>query len=57
VVKEEKMYLLYPLLDQEKYRENIAQIILKNNYPFSFVEHEGINDVHFFLHPHVKGIS
>jgi hypothetical protein len=24
-------------LDQEKYREKIAQVIVKNNYPFSFI--------------------
>jgi hypothetical protein len=47
----------YPPLDQEKYREKIAQVIVKNSYPFAFVEHDGIEDLHCFLHPHVKGIS
>lgn len=47
----------YPPLDQEKYREKIAQVIVKNNYSFSFVEHDGIHDLHSFLHPHAKGIS
>jgi len=33
----------YPPLNQEKYREKIAQVIVKNNYTFSFVEHDGIH--------------
>ena len=31
--------------------------IIKHNYSFSFVEHEGIVDVHNFLHPGVKLIT
>jgi hypothetical protein len=31
----------YPPLDQEKYRENIYEVIINNGYPFYFVEHEG----------------
>ncbi|CAI8612348.1 unnamed protein product [Vicia faba] len=34
----------YPPLDQEKYREKISKVIVKHNYPFTFVEHEGIVD-------------
>jgi hypothetical protein len=47
----------YPPLDQEKYREKIVQLTVKNNYRFSFVENHTIEDLHCFLHPRVKGIS
>ncbi|XP_050919405.1 zinc finger BED domain-containing protein DAYSLEEPER [Lathyrus oleraceus] len=47
----------YPPLDQEKYREKISEVIVKHNYPFTFVEHEGIVDLLYFLHPDVKSIS
>ncbi|KAI5446622.1 hypothetical protein KIW84_014457, partial [Lathyrus oleraceus] len=47
----------YPPLDQEKYREKISEVIVKHNYPFTFVEHEGIVDLLCFLHPDVKSIS
>lgn len=53
----ERDVLFYPPLNQEKYREKIVQIIVENNYHFSFVEHEGIEDLHCFLHYEVKGIS
>jgi len=33
----------YLPLNQEKYREKIAQVIVKNNYSFSFVEHDRIH--------------
>ena len=38
-------------LDQEKFREKISVAIIKHNYPFSFVEHEGIIDLLRFLNP------
>ncbi|CAI8589807.1 unnamed protein product [Vicia faba] len=47
----------YPPLDQEKYREKISKVIVKHNYPFTFVEHEGIIDLLYFLHPDVKSIT
>lgn len=31
--------------------------ILKHNYPFSFVEHQGNKDIHLYLNPTVRTIS
>nr|GEY08463.1 zinc finger BED domain-containing protein RICESLEEPER 2-like [Tanacetum cinerariifolium] len=38
-------------LHQAKFREKLAVSIIKHNYPFSYVEHEGTRDLHTFLHP------
>lgn len=40
--------------NQETYREKMAIAIMKHNYAFSFAEHEGIRDVHFYLNEDVK---
>ena len=47
----------YRPLDQDKYREMMSMAVIKHNYPFSFVEHEGIVDLHRFLNPDVKPIT
>lgn len=44
-------------VDHEQYREKIARAIVRHNYPFNFVEHEGIRDIHVFLNPAVKTLS
>mgnify|MGYP004708979487 CR=1 FL=1 len=44
-------------LDQHMYREKIAVAIIKHNYPFEFVEHEGIQDLHNFLCEEAKPVS
>ncbi|GJS49855.1 zinc finger BED domain-containing protein RICESLEEPER 2-like protein [Tanacetum coccineum] len=38
-------------LDQAKFKEKLAISIIKHNYPFTYVEHEGTRDLHKFLHP------
>ncbi|GJU84947.1 zinc finger BED domain-containing protein RICESLEEPER 2-like protein [Tanacetum coccineum] len=43
-------------LDQAKFREKLAVSIIKHNYPFSYVEHEGTRDLHTFLHPDANPI-
>ena len=43
-------------LDHAKYKEKVAISIIKHNYPFSHVEHEGTRDLHKFLHPDAKPI-
>ncbi|XP_058211655.1 uncharacterized protein LOC131323833 [Rhododendron vialii] len=45
------------LVDQEMYHAKMAMTITKHNYPFTFVEHEGIRDIHSFLNPMVKSVS
>src|SRR4051812_35575424 len=47
----------YPPLNQEMYREIISEVIVRHNYPFSFVEHEGIVKLLGFLHPDVKSMT
>ncbi|XP_058750882.1 zinc finger BED domain-containing protein DAYSLEEPER-like [Vicia villosa] len=47
----------YPPLNQEMHRERISEVIVKHNYPFSFVEHEGIVNLLSFLHPDVKSMT
>ncbi|GJZ46260.1 zinc finger BED domain-containing protein RICESLEEPER 2-like protein, partial [Tanacetum coccineum] len=37
-------------LDQDMYREKMAIAIIKHNYPFSYVEHQAIRQLHQFLH-------
>ncbi|KAJ0508003.1 putative HAT dimerization domain, ribonuclease H-like superfamily, hAT-like transposase, RNase-H [Helianthus annuus] len=44
-------------LDQAMYREKLAYSIIKHNYPFSYVEHEGTRDLHKFLHRDVTPIT
>ncbi|XP_076936183.1 zinc finger BED domain-containing protein RICESLEEPER 2-like [Bidens hawaiensis] len=44
-------------LDLEMYKEKIAISIIKHNYPFSYVEHEGTRDLHKFLHPDVNDMT
>nr|GEW39698.1 zinc finger BED domain-containing protein RICESLEEPER 2-like [Tanacetum cinerariifolium] len=34
----------------------LAVSIIKHNYPFSYVEHEGTRDLHTFLHPDANPI-
>ncbi|XP_031276745.1 zinc finger BED domain-containing protein RICESLEEPER 2-like [Pistacia vera] len=41
-------------ISQEIYREKMAIGIIKHNYPYSIVEHEGIRDVHIYLNHEVK---
>ncbi|GJY97713.1 zinc finger BED domain-containing protein RICESLEEPER 2-like protein [Tanacetum coccineum] len=43
-------------LDQAKFREKLVVSIIKHNYPFSYVEHEGTRDLHTFLHPDANPI-
>ncbi|KAF7839596.1 zinc finger BED domain-containing protein RICESLEEPER 2-like [Senna tora] len=44
-------------LDQDKYREMVAKLVIKHDYPFSFVEHEGFRDLVNFLNPEAHSIS
>ncbi|KAK9271990.1 hypothetical protein L1049_002359 [Liquidambar formosana] len=44
-------------LDQNMYREKMAMSIIKHNYSFRYVEHEGNRDLHSFLSPDAKPIS
>nr|GEU55968.1 zinc finger BED domain-containing protein RICESLEEPER 2-like [Tanacetum cinerariifolium] len=37
-------------LDQAKFKEKLTISIIKHNYPFTYVEHEGTRDLHKFLH-------
>ncbi|KAJ0594754.1 putative transcription factor C2H2 family [Helianthus annuus] len=46
-----------PALDQAMYMEKLAYSIIKHNYPFSYVEHEGTRDLHKFLHRDVTPIT
>ncbi|KAM3309164.1 hypothetical protein P3S67_010908 [Capsicum chacoense] len=44
-------------IDQKTYREKISAAICRHNYPFNFVEHKGIRDIHSYLNPIVRHIS
>ncbi|KAL3523896.1 hypothetical protein ACH5RR_016730 [Cinchona calisaya] len=44
-------------LDQSVYREKITIAIIKHNYPFQFVEREGIRDLHKYLNEEAIPIS
>ncbi|KAD4385738.1 hypothetical protein E3N88_25907 [Mikania micrantha] len=44
-------------LNQAMYREKLAMSIIKHNYPFSYVEHEGTRELHKFLHNDVNFIT
>ncbi|KAM3376037.1 hypothetical protein P3S68_014751 [Capsicum galapagoense] len=44
-------------IDQKTYREKISAAICRHNYPFKFVEHKGIRDIHSYLNPIVRHIS
>ena len=44
-------------VDHEIYRDKVAIAIVKHNYPFQFVEHIGIRELHLFLNSSVKSIS
>ncbi|XP_077236569.1 zinc finger BED domain-containing protein RICESLEEPER 2-like [Tasmannia lanceolata] len=41
-------------ISQETYREKVTISIMKHNYPFSMVEHEGTRDLHIYLNQDVK---
>ncbi|KAG8377763.1 hypothetical protein BUALT_Bualt08G0067200 [Buddleja alternifolia] len=43
--------------DQSIFREKVAKAMIKHNYPFKFVEHEGIRDVFSYLNPRVQHVS
>jgi hypothetical protein len=51
------------ILDNTKHKikecicEKVVKVIIKHNYSLSFVEHEGIRDVHSYLKPDFKHIS
>ena len=45
------------MVDHEIYRDKVAIAIVKHDYPFQFVEHIGIRELHLFLNPSVKSIS
>lgn len=47
----------YYKLDQGISHEKVSTTIIKHNYPFIFVEHEGIRDLHSFLNPVVISIT
>uniref|UniRef100_A0A5B6YQP7 BED-type domain-containing protein n=1 Tax=Davidia involucrata TaxID=16924 RepID=A0A5B6YQP7_DAVIN len=44
-------------IDQDTYREKLSEAIIRHNYPFAFVEHEAIRDLHSYLNPNVKFIT
>ncbi|KAF7835614.1 zinc finger BED domain-containing protein RICESLEEPER 2-like [Senna tora] len=44
-------------LDQDKYREMVAKLVIKHDCPFSFVEHEGFRDLVNFLNSEAHSIS
>ncbi|KAH7833404.1 hypothetical protein Vadar_006022 [Vaccinium darrowii] len=44
-------------IDQKRYCEKMAIAIIKHNYPFRFMEHEGIRDIHSYLNHTAKSIS
>lgn len=39
------------------FREKVAKAIIRHNYPFKFVEHDGIREVLSYLNPKVQHIS
>lgn len=47
----------YPVVDHSMFRVVMAKSILRHNYPFNIVEHEGTREVHKFLNPTVRTIS
>ncbi|KAF7810485.1 zinc finger BED domain-containing protein RICESLEEPER 2-like [Senna tora] len=44
-------------LDQDKYREMVAKLVIKHDCPLSFVEHEGFRDLVNFLNSKAHSIS
>lgn len=56
-LKDESQSQQGTLVDHKLYREKIAKAIVRHNYPFNFVEHEGIRDIHSFLNPCIKNLS
>ena len=44
-------------ISQEVYREKVSFAIMRHNYPFLMVEHEGTREIHSYLNPDVKHIS
>ena len=54
---EEEGMVLQNKITQEKFREMLAEAIIKHNLPFSFVEYEGIRKVFSYLNSNVKHIS
>ncbi|KAF7835652.1 zinc finger BED domain-containing protein RICESLEEPER 2-like [Senna tora] len=44
-------------LDQDKYREMVAKLVIKHDCPFSFVEHKGFRDLVNFLNYEAHSIS
>ena len=47
----------YLMVNHDVYQEHIALAIARHNYPFSFVEHQGIRDMHKFLNPTIQTLS
>ncbi|KAG8375311.1 hypothetical protein BUALT_Bualt10G0087100 [Buddleja alternifolia] len=43
--------------DQSVFRKKVAKALIKHNYPFRFVEHEGVREVFSYLNPSVEHIS
>jgi hypothetical protein len=41
-------------INPDVYREKMAIAIMKHNYPYSIVEHEGLRDVFTYLNDEVK---
>ena len=49
--------MLQNKINQEEFREMLAEAIIKHNLPFSFVEYKGIRKVFNYLNSNVKHIS
>ncbi|KAL7135289.1 hypothetical protein ABFS83_11G083600 [Erythranthe nasuta] len=43
--------------DQYVFREKVAKATIRDNYPFNFVEHEGIREVFSYLNPKAQHLS
>lgn len=44
-------------IKHQDYRDKVAKAIVRHNYSFCFVEHEGIRELHAFLNPTIKTLS
>ena len=55
--EEGSVSMLQNKITQEKFREMLAEAIIKHNLPFSFVEYEGIRNICSYLNVDVKHIS
>ena len=49
--------LIYREIDQEHYKDLLSIAAIRHEYPFNFVEHEYLRNVHYYLNPNVKHIS